>query len=296
MKILILGASGMLGHKLYQKFQSEFDTFATIRGRVDSYAEINLFKEDYVIDQTDVSDINKLKGIIESLRPDVIINCIGIIKQLKEAQDVLKSLELNSMFPHLVARIAASAGARFITFSTDCVFDGADGNYTEDDLPNATDIYGKTKYLGEVNFENSLTLRTSIIGRELNTTNSLVEWFLGNRGGQVKGYKKAIYSGFPTVVMSKILVDLIRNHKNLSGVFHLSSEPIDKYELLQLIKAKTMIDIEIEPYADFSIDRSLRSDKFREATGFVPLDWENMIDLMVDDATPYDQWRKLLLF
>lgn len=199
---------------------------------------------------------------------------------------------LNAIFPHRLAEIAGITGARLINISTDCVFDGKKGNYNEEDLPDATDVYGKSKNLGEVTGNNCLTLRTSIIGRELQTNHSLVEWFLSNRGKKVKGFVNAVYSGFPTIVLADIIAALIENHKNLSGLYHVSSEPINKYELLRLINEAYQAGVEIEPFDDFRIDRSLDSTKFRKETGIFPADWPEMIKRMADDKTPYDEWRK----
>ncbi|MBV9959025.1 MAG: SDR family NAD(P)-dependent oxidoreductase, partial [Acidobacteria bacterium] len=150
----------------------------------------------------------------------------------------------------------------------------------------------RTKYLGEAKGEGSLTLRTSIIGRELGTAHSLVEWFLSNRGGKVKGFQHAIYSGFPTIVMADIIADLIERHKDLSGLYHVSSEPINKYELLRLMREAYRVEIEIEPETEFRIDRSLDSQKFRAATGFTPDTWPQMIERMAADPTPYEEWRR----
>lgn len=191
-----------------------------------------------------------------------------------------------------MAETAEKINARLINISTDCVFDGEKGFYKEEDISNATDVYGKSKNLGEVMGENCLTLRTSIIGRELQTSHSLVEWFLSNRGKSVKGFLNAIYSGFPTIILADIIADLIENHRNLSGLYHVSAEPINKFELLELINEAYQTDIEIEPFADFKIDRSLDSTKFRNETGFNPLSWREMIKIMADDPTPYDEWRK----
>jgi dTDP-4-dehydrorhamnose reductase len=201
------------------------------------------------------------------------------------------TLTVNAIFPHRLAELGREYGYRLITISTDCVFDGLRGNYSEDDIPNATDLYGKSKSLGEVSGENCLTVRTSIIGRELSTSHSLVDWFLANRGGKVKGFARAIYSGFPTIVFAGIIGDLIEHNRTLSGLYHVSSDPIDKFRLLCLIKEKFAVDIEIGRDEDFCIDRSLNSAGFREMTGFRPPAWGEMIAQMASDPTPYDKWK-----
>jgi dTDP-4-dehydrorhamnose reductase len=220
-----------------------------------------------------------------------VINAVGIIKQLPTSKDVLTTLEINSIFPQRLARIAQKHKFRLINISTDCVFSGKKGHYIEEDFADAEDLYGKSKFLGEVYGKNCLTLRTSIIGRELASEHSLIEWFLSNTGGKVKGYKNAVYSGFPTIFLAEIIADLMKNYQEIEGLFHISSEPINKFELLCLVKEKYNSDIEITPFEDFYIDRSLDSTKFRNLTGFMPHTWEVMIDRMADDPTPYEKWR-----
>lgn len=291
MKILVLGGSGMLGHKLVQRWQSEFDVWTTLRGDRSVYDRFGLFAPDRTIDRVSVNDIDTVDRAVADIRPDVIFNAVGIVKQIPTAKNTVATLMINAVLPHQLAAIAERHGSRLIQISTDCVFDGARGMYSEQDQPNATDLYGKSKHLGEVDSGNALTLRTSIIGRELMTSHGLVEWALGERGKTVKGYVNAIFSGFPTIVLADIISDLIRNHGELSGLYHLSSEPINKFELLNLIKRSYGVDLEIEPFDDFRIDRSLDSTRFREATGFVPATWPEMIEKMASDPTPYETWR-----
>jgi dTDP-4-dehydrorhamnose reductase len=253
-----------------------------------------LFDTDKTIDSLSVLDTSALKRAIEKVKPDVIFNAVGIVKQVPSAKNTVATLLINSVLPHSLAEIAVSVGARLIQISTDCVFEGTRGNYTEDDRPDATDLYGKSKNLGEVDAANCLTLRTSIIGRELKTEHGLVEWMLGNRGKTVRGYVNAIFSGFPTIVLADIISNLIRNHRDLSGLFHVSSEPINKFDLLNLIKKSYDVNIEIERFEDFRIDRSLDSTRFRDAVGFAPPGWPEMIERMADDETPYETWRNEL--
>ena len=138
----------------------------------------------------------------------------------------------------------------------------------------------------------SLTLRTSIIGRELHTSSGLVEWFLNNRGGHVRGFSRAIYSGFTTQALARIIADLIERFPALNGLYQVSSEPINKYDLLCLIRHSFDLPVEIEQYADFELDRSLDSSRFRAATGFIPPGWPSMIEEMASDQSQYAQWRK----
>jgi dTDP-4-dehydrorhamnose reductase len=288
---LIIGGGGMLGHKLAQIYRNRFETWATVRSVLREYERFDLFESERVIGGVDVFDFDTIIRAFAIARPDVVINAVGVIKQLPTAKDPIVALTINSLFPHKLASLCQASGSRLITLSTDCVFNGRRGMYTEEMNADAEDLYGRTKYLGEAVGPQSLTLRTSIIGRELGSAHSLVEWFLSNRGGKVKGFTKAIYTGFPTIVMAEIIADLIENHQDLSGLYHVSSEPINKYELLCLIRDAYKISVEIEPDEDFQIDRSLDSSRFREATNFSPASWREMIEAMAADPTPYEEWR-----
>jgi dTDP-4-dehydrorhamnose reductase len=291
MEVLIFGGNGMLGHKLVQILQKRFDIWTTLRKDSADFISFGIINSERIINGVEVENFDVVQRMLDVFKPDVIINAVGIIKQLPTSKEVVETLKINSIFPHQLAQIAQSLGARLITISTDCVFNGRKGNYTEKDISDAEDLYGRSKNLGEVSAPGCLTLRTSIIGRELQTSHSLVEWFLSNRGKKVKGYTEAIYSGFPTIILADIITDLIENHKNLQGLYHVSSEPISKFDLLCLLKDFYKVRIEIEPYADFEIDRSLDSSKFRKGTGFAPLGWEEMIEKMAQDPTPYDNFR-----
>lgn len=282
----------MLGHKLVQVLGQNFDIWATLRGSFDSVERYSIFIREKTIENIDVQNAAAVESVVRQVRPDVVVNAVGVIKQLPEPGDVITTLNINSIFPHRLARFGTELGYRLISISTDCVFDGAKGNYSESDIPDAKDLYGKSKNLGEIVSENCLTLRTSIIGRELQTGHSLVEWFLANRGRRVKGFVNAIYSGFPTVVFADIIGDLITDWPDLSGLYHISSDPINKYDLLQLIRSKFDVDVEIDCYPDFRIDRSLDSSRFRNETGFRPKPWDEMIAMMAADPTPYEEWKR----
>jgi len=290
MKILILGGGGMLGHKLVQCWANKFDVRSTIRTDYTKYRQFEFFDVTRIVENVEAENLQIIEKTINEIRPNVIVNAVGIIKQLPSAKNVVKTLQINSIFPHQLAELGEKYGARLITISTDCVFSGTKVNYTEADIPDAQDLYGKSKGLGEVTGENRLTLRTSIIGRELNGAHSLVEWFLSNQGETVKGYVNAIYTGFPTVVFADIIADLIENHPNLSGLYQVSSEPINKYELLKIIRDAYQADIRIEPFEEFVIDRSLDSTKFRDAVGFKPLEWHEMIEIMAADNAIYKKY------
>ncbi|MDY6912654.1 MAG: SDR family oxidoreductase [Chloroflexota bacterium] len=291
MKVLVLGVNGMLGHKLYQVFSASFDVIGTIRGNYADIDQYGIFTESHIVPNINAMESPAIEKTIEQVRPDVVVNCIGIIKQRDQAQDRLPSIWMNSLFPHQLYRICHQREARLINMSTDCVFSGKKGNYRETDPPDAEDVYGKTKYLGEISGERVLTVRTSLIGRELATSDSLVEWFLANQGGKVNGFTNAIFSGFPTIHLAYILRDIILEHQNLSGVYHISAEPISKFNLLSLIKESMGLDIQIKAFPDFHCDRSLDSSLFQSETGFKPLPWAQMIDEFAEDAALYQRWR-----
>lgn len=287
MKVLIFGGNGMLGHKLVQAWQNRFDVYTTIRKSFAELEYLQIFERNKTFDNVEVENFASIVKIIDEVQPDVIVNAIGIIKQLPTSKNIVKTLEVNSIFPHKLAEICQARKIRFITISTDCVFNGKKGNYTEEDISDAEDVYGKSKNLGEVIGENCLTIRTSIIGREIETSHSLVDWFLSNEGGKVKGFTKAIYSGFPTIVLADILANLIENHPNLSGLYQISSNPIDKFSLLQIIREAYNVTILIETDTNFEIDRSLNCDKFKNVTGFSPKSWKEMIRLLAEDSQKY---------
>ncbi len=282
----------MLGHKLVQFLGQHAEVWATLRGNFSEIEAFELINKQRCIEEIDIENVASIRRAIIASKPDVVINAVGIVKQLPSSKDTIKTLTVNSIFPHRLNELATEFGFRLFCISTDCVFDGIKGNYAENDLPNATDLYGKSKNLGEVISENSLTLRTSIIGRELTTSHSLVEWFLANRGKSVKGFANAIYSGFPTIVLADIIKNLIFEHPKLSGLYHVSSDPINKYDLLKLLNKAYGANIEIERDEDFKIDRSLDSTKFRNLTGFIPASWEYMVEQMANDPTPYELWRR----
>ena len=282
----------MLGHKLVQFLGRQAEVWATLRCNFGEIEAFELINKQRCIEEIDIENAASIRKAIITSRPDVVVNAVGIVKQLPSSKDTIRTLTVNSIFPHRLNELTTEFGFRLFCISTDCVFDGIKGNFSESELPNATDLYGKSKNLGEVASENSITLRTSIIGRELRTSHSLVEWFLANKGKSVKGFANAIYSGFPTIVLADIIRSLIFEHPKLNGLYHVASDPINKYDLLKLLNKAYGANIEIERDEDFKIDRSLDSTKFRNLTGFIPASWEVMIEQMANDPTPYELWRR----
>jgi len=291
-KVLVLGGSGMLGHKAYLVLGERFETWATVRGSEATGAAAEILDPERTIDSVDATDPDSVERAISHSGADVVINAIGVIKQLKTARSEVPTIGINSLFPHQVAEITDRAGARLIHVSTDCVFSGSRGNYTEDDLPDATDLYGRSKLLGEVTRPGALTLRTSIVGRELTGADGLFEWFLSERGNSVRGFSKAVFSGLTTGALANLIGDLIVGQPDLEGLWHVSADPIDKFELLVGLRAALEADIQITPDESLVIDRSLDSTRFREQTGWLPDSWPEMLEAMAADPTPYDRLRE----
>lgn len=291
-KVLIIGGTGMLGHKLAQYLADRFVLYTTIRGCFADVKRFGIFDERHTIGNIDVMSPDDLDRAIQQTEPDAVVNCVGIVKQVLKAEDVIGTVTINSILPHRLADLSSRHGFRLVLISTDCVFRGDRGNYTEADVPDAVDLYGRSKILGEVDAPNILTIRTSLIGRELASEHGLIEWFLGKRGGTVEGFTNAIFSGFPTVVFADIIGELLTSCPDLHGIYHVSSDRIDKYSLLCLANKALDAGITVDPDRGLVVDRSLDSTRFRQATGFVPPSWSEMMKRMAADPTPYDEWRK----
>jgi dTDP-4-dehydrorhamnose reductase len=256
----------------------DIEVFATARGD-GVRRHFRASQQANLITGVDVLDTDALLGVFWRVRPNVVLNCVGVVKQLGAAKDPLVALPLNALLPHRLARVAALTGTRLVHISTDCVFRGTIGNYTEAMTPDAEDLYGRSKLLGEVDNPNAITLRTSIIGRELGTRNGLVEWFLA-ADGPVRGFVRAIFSGLSTDELVRVIVRHVLPHPELSGVWHVSAAPISKLDLLLLVREAYGRKTEIEPDAALVLDRSLDSSRFRAATGYVPPSWPTLIQSM----------------
>jgi dTDP-4-dehydrorhamnose reductase len=277
MKILILGGDGMLGHRLLQSLRPRHDVRVTLRGELGAYADYRLFDGTNAFDRIDARDTAALHAVLQRWHPDAVVNCVGIIKQRSEAHSAIPSLEINSLLPHRLAQECRQIGARLVHLSTDCVFSGERGNYTEEDREDCYDLYGRSKLLGEVSEPGCITLRTSIIGTELSRKASLIEWYLAQRGG-IRGFKRAIYSGFTTHEMSRIIERVLLQHPDLSGLWHVASEPISKYDLLcELTRLLSRADISIAADTAFVCDRSLNGKRFTAATGYHAPSWSDML-------------------
>lgn len=279
--VLVLGGTGMLGHTLFRALSNSpgLNVYATVRsldGLSDRFTKNMLQGVRTGVDADNFDDIART---LTEVKPDVVINCIGLIKQLPQASDPATAITINALLPHRLASACRTANARLIHISTDCVFDGRKGNYTEQDTTNADDLYGRTKMLGEISGPNCLTLRTSIIGHELKTRLGLLEWFLAQTS-PVRGFTKAIYSGFPTIELVHIIADYVLPNPDLQGIYNVSTSPISKYELLRIVARHYGKHTVIEPFDGFSLDRSLNSAAFKARTGYTPPSWEQLIEKM----------------
>lgn len=291
MRVLILGGTGMLGHKLWQVCRLRFETWVTVRAAHAPRAACGFYDAERLVGGVDAADFDTVVRAVAAVQPDSVVNAIGIVKQLPAANDAIQALTINSIFPHRLAALCRAARARLIHISTDCVFSGRKGMYTEDDPVDATDLYGRSKALGEVDAPGCLTLRTSIIGRQLTGTTGLLEWFLSNGSRTVPGFTGAIYTGLPTISLAGVVADLLARHPDLDGVYHVSSDPITKFDLLCLLRDALRIDVRITPARDPRIDRSLDSSRFRAAADFSPPPWSQLIRDLAADQTPYPTLR-----
>lgn len=283
MKLLVLGAGGMLGNAMIRILAEtgDHEVFGTVR----STAVIRCFPQKIaarLLTGIDVEKEDALAGVFERLHPDTVINCVGLIKQLAGADDPLQAIPLNALLPHRLARLCDTAGARLVHISTDCVFSGEKGGYQETDYADARDLYGMSKLLGEVHYPYSVTLRTSIIGHALDSANGLIDWFLAQQK-QCRGYTRARFSGLPTVVLAQLVRDVIIPDSSLSGLYHVAADPISKFELLKLVARVYAKTIEIIPDDSLVIDRSLNAGRFKAATGYTAPRWPELVETMYSD-------------
>ena len=282
MRVLILGVSGMLGNAMFRIFSElpEHQVFGTAR-RV---AALRHFSESLcanIVSGVDVENHDSLARVFAAIRPQFVINCIGVVKQLAAAEDPLITIPINALLPHRLAALCKIVEARLVHISTDCVFSGKKGGYIESDFPDADDLYGRSKLLGEVDYSHAVTLRTSIIGHELDGHRSLVNWLLSQEG-KTRGFRRAVFSGLPTVVLARLIRDVVLPRPDLQGLYHVSASPISKFDLISLIASVYGKQITIEPDDQLVIDRSLDSTLFSQATDYQPKEWSELVQLMHD--------------
>jgi len=288
MKILILGGSGMLGHQFLSAWQHSHDVKVTLRNLPSDYAS-GLFNPDNSFAGIDVSSPEALDPVLEKFRPDAVVNAIGVTKQRADGTSVVPTIEINALFPHQLALLCARYEARLVHMSTDCIFSGKTGFYDEQAVSDAKDLYGRSKFLGEIDQSHVVTLRKSTIGLELAGAHGLVEWFLSQRG-EIKGFRKAIYSGLVSTELASVIEDILVNQPALNGVWNVASEPINKYDLLvQLSGRMGRTDIEIKPDDSFVCNRSLNGAAFQRQTGYIAPSWGMMLDALTDQIKERDR-------
>ncbi|MBN2822698.1 MAG: SDR family oxidoreductase [Coriobacteriia bacterium] len=272
----------MLGHEALRVLAPDFEVWGACRNP-EALPELGV-PADRLLGGLDATNADDAYELLAMVQPDLVLNAIGIVKQREDAKAAIPSIEVNSLWPHLLADACALYGARMIHVSTDCVFSGSRGRYTEADVPDAFDLYGRSKLLGEVtDRENVVTLRTSIIGWQLGDPTGLVGWFAANRAEQLKGFTKAIFSGLTTRALTEVMRDVVLPDESLSGLWHVSAEPIDKFTLLSKLAEKLAWDVEITPSEDLVIDRSLDSSRFRARTGWTPPGWDGMLEALAEE-------------
>ena len=279
---MVLGASGLIGSTIFRVLSDSFgsNVYGTLRSDFSKYNFAEKLSGQ-LLSGLDVYHFDDVVRVFSDERPTIVINCIGATKHKREGNDPIKAVELNSLWPHKLSTLCDLIGARLIHISTDCVFSGNKGMYTELDLPDASDVYGRSKVLGEILGGNSLTLRTSTIGHEINSSFGLLNWFLSQEGA-CKGFSKAIFSGMPTVTLAQVIKDHVINDSSLTGLYHVAAEPINKYELLKLISKIYKKDITIQSDDSLVIDRSLDAEKFFLATGYRAPGWQDMLESMFE--------------
>lgn len=281
MKILVLGITGMLGNAMLRVLSKSptNDVWATARDKTaGDYFDASLAA--HIIHGIDMFDEAALAALFDRVKPDAVVNCIGLVKQLADANEPLHAIPINALLPHRLAALCATHRARLIHISTDCVFSGKKGNYVETDFPDADDLYGRSKLLGEVVASpHAITLRTSIIGHELKGQHSLISWFLA-QNTSVKGFTKAIFSGLSTDELARVVRDVVLPRPELHGLYHVAAQPINKFDLLSLVAKTYHKDIEIIADAQLSIDRSLNAKRFHDATDYTPPEWSELIERM----------------
>ena len=281
MKVLILGGSGMVGHALIKNLSDKYEVFSILRQRTDLESTEffkNILEKNRCIFLDDINQHRKLSDVIKKISPDILINCIGVIKQRGDVKNILNMIKINALLPHILNEICFKNKVKLIHLSTDCVFSGNKGYYKESDNPDPVDKYGASKLLGEIVEGDALTIRTSFIGPELFNKKSLFEWIKSQKDGEIDGFENAIYSGLTTYAFANVVEQIINQHQDLNGLWQISSDPISKFDLIALINVIFKLNIKINRNSSFQCDRSLNSSEFRNKTKIMVPSWEEMIN------------------
>lgn len=290
MKILVLGCNGMFGHRLCRHLAHRMEVYGSVRGDPSAIRQLSVLPEKSIIGNIEAENLTSLTEVLDAMRPAAVINCIGIVKQRELASDIETSIRVNALFPHQLADICDPRGIRVFQLGTDCVFSGSRGQYMEQEFPDPTDIYGRTKLLGELNRPGCITLRTSFIGWQLGDFNSLLSWFALQRGKRIKGFRRAIYTGLSTSVLAILIEQLLLNQPTLHGLYHVASHPISKYDLLVELRERLgWRDIILEPDDDYICDRSLVAERFGSVAGWQPPSWSSMLDGLASEWPNYSK-------
>lgn len=292
MRVLILGGAGMLGHRLWITMSERHDAFVALRGPFSDYGHLALFNPERTIASCDLTSSENLEHAFRVSRPEVVINAAAIVKQRGPVADAAHTILVNAVLPHRLAALCATQGARLILISTDGVFSGRTGSYRETDLPDPPDLYGRTKLLGEVTAPGVMTLRVCIVGREIAGNRGLVEWFLSQHGERVQGFFKALFNGITTHTLATLLADILEAPSSLGGLWHVGSLPISKLDFLCRLDAAFSVGADIVPDPGVNIDRTLDVGHFKERFGWRCPSWDEMIEQLASDPTPYHAWRR----
>ena len=293
MRLLVLGGTGMMGHMACRIFAEHHDVLTTCRSSLKEYPQWQeIFARSHVYEKIDCRDHERVEWLFEECRPDVVLNCVGAVKQLKESKDPLVSIPVNALLPHELAKLCEGHGCKLIQLSTDCVFSGGRGNYKEEDIPDPVDLYDRTKLLGEVDYGGNLTIRSSIIGRQLRGNTGLIEWFLSQNGKSIQGYKEVVFSGLTTKALCRVILEILEKFPGLQGLYHVASQPISKFDLLAGLNERLKLGIQITPYSAIRCDRSLNASLFLEMTTIKIPSWDEMLDELAEDVVNYEKWRK----
>jgi dTDP-4-dehydrorhamnose reductase len=287
-KVLILGAGGMLGHMATRVLGENFEVFGTTRGSVSSIPLLGKFlSEESWIPGVNVLNDEEVERVLDLIKPDVVINCVGLVKQKMDNSSYIESIEINALLPHKLFLLCQKYNSKLIQISTDCVFTCDPGMKSQADRPNASDLYGRTKFLGEVDYGTALTLRTSIVGRQISGQESFFEWVLSQRGKTANGYVNALYTGLTTFALSRVISEVLSNHFSLSGLWQVASEPVSKYELMKKLNSELTLDIDIREDTDFQCDRRLDGSMFTKKTNISIPTWDEMIGQFSSDQVNY---------
>jgi dTDP-4-dehydrorhamnose reductase len=281
--LLILGAGGMLGHQLWLGLGERLAVTGALRT---DHPGLRTLEDQRrrLVTGFDAACQESVARLLDQVDPSCVINAVGVIKQLPEGDDPVTCIRLNSLFPHELHTLCRSRGVRLIHISTDCVFSGARGGYREEDPPDALDLYGRSKALGEVTGEGAVTLRTSIIGHELKHRLSLLEWFLA-QSGEVTGYAGVRWNGVTTVELSRVIEEIVLPRPELTGLYQVAADALGKDELLRRIAGAYGLSTRVQSKPDPRNDKTLDGTWFREATGWQAPPWEQMLTDM------HEQWR-----